>query len=63
MLMVTTSGISHSETFEVAMGAVADPERVMRSSSRVLLPLLGHSTVSWQLFPQRPHFFPWHEFL
>ncbi len=63
MLTVTTSGVSHSKTFEVAVGAVADSERVIRSSSCVLLPLLGHSVVSWQLFPQRPHFFPLHEFL
>ncbi len=63
MLTVTTSGISHSDMFEVAGEVVADPERVMHSSRRVLLPLLGHSDVLWQLFPQRPHFLPLQEFL
>ncbi len=63
ILTVTTSGSSHSEVFEVGEEAVADPARVMRSSRRILLPLLGHSMVSWRLLPQRPHFLPLQEFL
>ncbi len=61
MLTIITSGISHSDVFEVEEEAVADAARVMRSSIRVLLALLGHSTVSCRLLPQRPHFLPLQE--
>ncbi len=63
ILTVTTSGNSHSDAFEVTDEAVVDPARVICSSRHVLLPLLGHSAVSWRLLPQRLHFLPLQEFL
>ncbi len=56
MLTIITSGISHSDVFEVEEEVVADAASVICLSRCVLLALLGHSTVSCLLLPQRPYF-------